>query len=229
MRIGTGLPFCASGDSKQRVRLSIDEKILYVWGKAVDVVTKTGLANEEVPSVDDTSLSAYGILMQRLRYWMSHCKEIASSGGGNHNMSAERFEAFWRTMIFNLTANWDRPPPEFSGYFQQYLDFLFNPEAISPDESQQLFSNNARIENAISGRGQGWRLCTTKNGRLGQVLKSVEVGDVICILYGGEVPYVIRPSMNGFYKFIGSCYIHGLMDGEACQMEEMEPEEFSFC
>ncbi|KFY27065.1 hypothetical protein V493_03716 [Pseudogymnoascus sp. VKM F-4281 (FW-2241)] len=225
-RIGTGLPYRASGSSQQCVRLSIDEKILYAWGKAVDVVTKTGLAIEEIPFVDD----AEDVMLQRTRDWLSLCENIASFGTVDHSMTADRFEAFWRTMLLNLTANWDLAPPEYSGYFQQFLDFVLNRGATTPQGPQNLLMENlSQIENALYLHGVGWRMCVTKNGRLGKVLKSVEVGDVICVLYGGEVPYVIRPSVNGHYKFIGSCYIHGLMDGEACQMEELKPEEFSFC
>jgi hypothetical protein len=43
------------------------------------------------------------------------------------------------------------------------------------------------------------------------------VGDIICILFGCSVPVVLRPVPNekGRYNFIGECYVHGMMDGEA--------------
>jgi hypothetical protein len=41
----------------------------------------------------------------------------------------------------------------------------------------------------------------------------METNDLICVLYGGDVPYVLRPNGDRFY-FVGDCYVHGLMDGE---------------
>lgn len=48
-----------------------------------------------------------------------------------------------------------------------------------------------------------------------------ETGDLICILFGCSVPVVLRkiPQTNRHdlerYRFIGECYVHGMMDGEA--------------
>jgi hypothetical protein len=41
------------------------------------------------------------------------------------------------------------------------------------------------------------------------------VGDLLCILYGCSVPVVLRKLAHGQYQFIGECYVHGMMDGEA--------------
>jgi hypothetical protein len=57
-------------------------------------------------------------------------------------------------------------------------------------------------------------LDTTK-GYLGIGLAAAEVGDRVCIFLGGRVLYVIRSRDNGHYEFIGECYVHGVMDGEA--------------
>ncbi|KAE9376548.1 hypothetical protein N431DRAFT_529685 [Stipitochalara longipes BDJ] len=43
-------------------------------------------------------------------------------------------------------------------------------------------------------------------------------GDLICILFGCSVPVILRKIPNngkGLYNFIGECYVHGIMDGEA--------------
>ena len=62
----------------------------------------------------------------------------------------------------------------------------------------------------------GRRFVTTKDGCMGLVRKDVEVGDVVFVLLGGEVLYVLRPQ-GTYYLFVGECYIHGLMDGEAVE------------
>jgi Heterokaryon incompatibility protein (HET) len=44
----------------------------------------------------------------------------------------------------------------------------------------------------------------------------LEVGDHVFVLLGGEVPYLLRETeAETEYTFVGECYIHGLMSGEA--------------
>jgi hypothetical protein len=50
---------------------------------------------------------------------------------------------------------------------------------------------------------------------------AMEAGDVVCVLYGAKVPFVLRPS-NGHYLLVGECYTHGLMNGEAIDMVGQE-------
>jgi hypothetical protein len=73
-----------------------------------------------------------------------------------------------------------------------------------------------------------WRICRTKSGRLGRVLKSVEVGDAICVLFGGELPYAIRPASEGQHRFAGPTFVYGLMNGEAVAQNSTKGKEFAF-
>lgn len=44
----------------------------------------------------------------------------------------------------------------------------------------------------------------------------VKKGDLVCIIFGCSVPVVLRKDKEGkCYQFIGECYVHGMMDGEA--------------
>jgi hypothetical protein len=43
---------------------------------------------------------------------------------------------------------------------------------------------------------------------------AMQTGDVVCILFGCKVPYILRP-VDGHYLLVGDAYIHGIMDGEA--------------
>ncbi|KAI5458121.1 heterokaryon incompatibility protein-domain-containing protein [Mariannaea sp. PMI_226] len=60
----------------------------------------------------------------------------------------------------------------------------------------------------------------------------MEIGDVIVVLYGGRVPFVIRPrkgedgdEVDG-WTLVGECYVHGYMNGEALERDDIEEEEF---
>jgi hypothetical protein len=46
----------------------------------------------------------------------------------------------------------------------------------------------------------------------------VRLGDVVCIIFGCTVPVVLRECKTAddtYFEFIGECYVHGFMDGEA--------------
>lgn len=60
------------------------------------------------------------------------------------------------------------------------------------------------------------RLAITKAGYIGAVPEKTRPGDIVVVLYGSSVPIVLRPTAGGnTYQFIGECYLHGFMDGEA--------------
>lgn len=59
-------------------------------------------------------------------------------------------------------------------------------------------------------------MVSTETGYLGLAPKEVKVGDVVAILFGCSYSVVLRPCRNAF-KYIGECYVDGMMDGEAVE------------
>jgi hypothetical protein len=47
--------------------------------------------------------------------------------------------------------------------------------------------------------------------------KVMKPGDIICVLFGGKMPFCLRP-WGDRYLLVGECYVHGLMNGEAMKM-----------
>lgn len=54
----------------------------------------------------------------------------------------------------------------------------------------------------------------TEKGYLGMGPPAAEKGDLVFVLPGCTVPFVLRKIESG-YRVIGECYTHGIMDGEA--------------
>jgi hypothetical protein len=46
---------------------------------------------------------------------------------------------------------------------------------------------------------------------------SAQVGDDVCVLLGGSVLYVLRDHHEGQHEFVGECYVHAMMNGQACE------------
>jgi hypothetical protein len=69
-------------------------------------------------------------------------------------------------------------------------------------------------------------MLTEKRKILGLVPDDADKGDYICILFGCSVPVVLRgvkhvptstQDKGTHYEFVGECYVHGMMDGEAVE------------
>jgi Heterokaryon incompatibility protein (HET) len=88
------------------------------------------------------------------------------------------------------------------------------------DETDRIL--NASFERTMRKKIYGRRLMTTETGYIGLGPLASRKGDKVCVLFGCSTPVVLRPLPNGGYKFIGECYVHGIMEGEAIAMLEKE-------
>lgn len=62
-----------------------------------------------------------------------------------------------------------------------------------------------------------------ENGLLGLAPMDAKVGDRISLLEGGSVPYILRPKAGreNEWQIIGGAYVHGIMDGEAWEPNQL--------
>lgn len=54
----------------------------------------------------------------------------------------------------------------------------------------------------------------TRTGFVGLCPDHAAPGDLVCILFGGITPYLLRPDQEGAYTIVGEAYVHGIMYGE---------------
>lgn len=71
------------------------------------------------------------------------------------------------------------------------------------------------------------RLYATKSGKLGLGPQPMRPGDIIVVLYGCRLPVVLRrtDSIECQYEFVGTCYLYGIMDGEAVEAHRAAGKE----
>jgi hypothetical protein len=55
----------------------------------------------------------------------------------------------------------------------------------------------------------------TTKGYLGLGPDDIKAGDVIALVMGSQVPFVLREVVDGKYQIVGEAYVDGIMDGEA--------------
>lgn len=58
------------------------------------------------------------------------------------------------------------------------------------------------------------RFFTTEDGYFGLGPVTARVGDLIYLLLGGEMPFIVRRDTNDRMTLVGAAYVHGLMQGE---------------
>ncbi|KAF5661391.1 heterokaryon incompatibility protein [Fusarium heterosporum] len=118
--------------------------------------------------------------------------------------------AFWRTMIGDALTYDERVTrravSEDASLFDQFLNSYEWNDAAESLRSMVLNQS----------------FFITKSGYLGIGPPHIRDGDVVSVLLGSRVPFILRPAQgdmtkiggrNGF-SFIGDSYVHGIMDGE---------------
>ncbi|KAK7937855.1 uncharacterized protein PG986_014723 [Apiospora aurea] len=70
----------------------------------------------------------------------------------------------------------------------------------------------------------------TRQGHIGLGPKAVDQGDIVCVLFGCMVPFILRKGSGSRYRLVGECYVPGITKGEvieAWETGELTEEEFT--
>ncbi len=221
--IAAGAKFDASRGSQLVLSISEDRKGLKVRGFVLDVVLEL---NRVYAHRDRIEMDPPLEKEQR-------SKDLAAKGsiqnGARLSERLHKFpegqtsvDAYWRTLCCDLTPDFppSREPEEFGGSYQLLTKFHdsmrndctydFNHEVYkSPEVFRKYLIHNDVLINAVQKFTIARNLCVTAGGYLERLPMGTVISDKICILLGGCVPFVLRDSGEGKFKFIGECYIHG--------------------
>jgi len=89
------------------------------------------------------------------------------------------------------------------------------PEGPSEEDDSQIQAGHRFFANsgyAVFRR----RVFVTQTGMLGLGPPATAEGDIVVVLFGGTVPFVLRPDAEKQrYRLVGECYVHDVMDGQA--------------
>ena len=128
-------------------------------------------------------------------------KEIAA------NVSATPHE-FCSTLTAENDADGQRLSVESSGTIREDLVLWFSHQQ---DQTQWPETFDACINTPESTVLKTF--FTTQDGRMG-LGNEVKPGNEVCILFGGQAPFLLREAESGMFELIEDCYINGLMDGK---------------
>ena len=127
-------------------------------------------------------------------------------------------KAVIRRFIQTLTAGQNNDPDFFGhalSWFAQHTQISRIASLLQrmPRASKQS-ADSGRFHEAFVRACVDRRFFMTRNGLMGIGPDAMKEGDIIAILFGGSVPYVVR-TMDQNHKLVGECYVVGLINGEA--------------
>lgn len=179
--------------------------------------------------VSDGTMHVRGIRLDTIDDLTQRCvggtifQECLEMGGWKADSPTEVPDSLWRTMVADRGPN-GAPAP--SWYKRACRHAIANKTPTNDVHTGTLISDgkdSMGVEFLKRVRDVIWNrkfFCTegdaTENPRLGLAPSTAKRGDIVCIFYGCSVPVLIRKIKGkNEYQFIGECYLHGMMDGEA--------------
>ena len=198
----------ASGDLKSRVESASNASIMKVEGYEIDILVEHAEPDSGEGNIIDKARHIGNVIQQ----WQSH---------GLTDPSRD----VWRTLIG------DHPFRQYShcpapAEFEQKYEALFEGGPIPADFGPKLTSGERWWEFiksyalAMDATLAGRSIFVTQKGMLGIGPKNVQKGDLVCVLFGGDVPFILRELREvdrgeRLNILVGDAYVQGLMYGEA--------------
>jgi hypothetical protein len=148
-------------------------------------------------------------IIEACREWEQHVTSLPMTSNP-YKANCGRREAFWRTLVANGNEdghNLDHVVNhDFGGRFEAWMNGghadIQNGEYIHP-------FNTSAISRLLYRS-----FIVTESGYLGQGSCGPQKGDLVCILKGARVPFVLRPRKDEYFELVGEAYVHGVMNGE---------------
>ncbi len=205
----------ASGGSKPIVRYHgdgynvLDRPKILLRGFVVDTVA------EDLPATPSTIPVA--------KWERTAWEPTALSWGDTYITGEAMLSAFRRTIRADIGRQND-------GLARRGASVVWEQEELQEPESKSEDSwdgdadnSDLLIRNYVEISAQDCRIITrgrslirTEKGYMGLTSDGVEEGDLVCVLFGGQVAYCLKKVKDEeTYKLVGECYLHGIMDGEA--------------
>jgi hypothetical protein len=222
--------FDADGKKESVQQLMFDDNTLTLHGCVVDRIARVG--NEWYPEIiSDIDESQEEARDQRAEVHVDMVKEgvfLAKEVTLYASNTEALWQALWRTLLGDQTQQQNLQDNRVDQSYEEMVAHL-KPLAIGSEgdlDMTLLRENNPRrmeFNNCIQRVSLQRRFCVTHGGRLGWVPRYAQEGDAIAIIAGIGVPMALRSKMTD-YEVLGSCYIHGIMDGEMADSDRLGRE-----
>ncbi|KAF6796410.1 heterokaryon incompatibility [Colletotrichum sojae] len=198
-----------------------DGKILVVEGIRFDSVQTVSVKapGRELQQTDSAADS--NAWMSAMRDTIDDWRSLSRAQNHPYPTGEDRARAFWRTVLIDLNQ-------------ADVLKLSYALRARRNDEADLRWVASLESKEVLERLLRGWqtlgkrrylqlrvieqvnrRLFVTGRGYFGLGPPSLQAGDEVCVFRSGQVAYALRQSETGCWRYVGECYVHGIMDGEA--------------
>ncbi len=210
----SGLTFLAAGKSTPKVQVDAKTRELTLEGILVGTVDAV---SAPFPFMDTT---------KAVLHWLDETIQLC----GGHQQSPQG-EAYWRTLIANMTCKGRKATPEYGKWFEKFLaDYNSRVESHCDHNGCRCSTETATPEGRLYWPSvflEERIFFTTNCGYVGLAPQGSVRGDVIAIFSGATTPFILRARQpphgkDKTYALIGESYIHQLMNGEGLEMGTLQ-------
>jgi hypothetical protein len=207
----------APSDPENRHKASAGLPIAYHNQNSADIFSLKGLETDTISEVLPTITHDRFFFSPSFRQLSKLHLELQTDEGRKMMCSTLTAGKDWYGLLIDeegLTNLMD----DFAAYINSYHpSWSFTPVHKIRDFKREVPNTASDVERfieAASNACNGRRLFFTYFGRLGLGPAAMREGDRLVVLFGGEMPYILRPEGSQF-RFVGECYVYGLMNGQA--------------
>lgn len=249
--------FCPAGPGR-RPRILVttgDDRILGLEGILVDEIVAVGAP--WLGNTKRSQFEAYQTYFNDVSELCDRSAQAMRDAGGDRDpiypTRARRTEAVWRVLIGDIEETPDDRSSQrateaseaAARRFAETNELHLQPRRAAPGSWSQadmeewvrkVRARQAEPENALEGIFDSRlrsmadkRPFMTKIGYVGMAPKVSQVSDIVVVLFGSQVPFVLRPhlgSPKGYYTLLGEAYCDGIMDGEVLQPGNTRSDAF---
>jgi hypothetical protein len=231
-------PFNASGGilpqagtrSEASVGFSLDFSCILLSGIVFDVIeVMSGRACTTTPGVQTKADQDHN-----WRVWASLAMEPVPGRKEPYGPPGARFDALWKALTFGGVKIPGKSDEQIAEDFREWWSAGRPIESPAhADWSQRLDTYETFKEQAFPNGlyADNRRLFRTHRGYIGTACEHAKPDDLVCILWGGALPFILRQTDidddRPYHIVGGATYVHGIMFGEALKIAEQEeiPEQ----
>lgn len=206
--LGQSPPF----QSSARSLLSLE---LLLSTKGTDVLTMHGIRVGIITGHTSHLTGDIAANAQQYLSWLTNVRSVA--GTSSHHCGI--------AISAGVNEQQVRVPEEYGQHLTNLMDFIRKEGRIPPSmhtmapDTQPHIQHIARYDQAVLVASENRCFFSTTSGHVGIGPKVILPGDIVAIIYGSRMPFVLRQS-GEYYRMLGDSYVHGIMDGEAVPVGE---------
>jgi hypothetical protein len=134
---------------------------------------------------------------------------------------------FWRTLFLDADDHKKTPyfftPIPILTWHNHFMSTTTPDPAMAP--SFPFRNTHDRYIIDVCEHTKGSAACVTEGGYFGLVNANSRVGDLVAYIQNSSVISLLRPAGDKRYRYVGACYVHGLMGGEKYPEKDAELED----